>query len=301
LTVEELLSLEMPPVCDLPAAVWVDGQHPISGPDGSAGIFGPHLDEAPAAFAGDLDGDGRDEGVVTTYCSFGGNSFNTDTFLFRADGSLFGRIPIEDHGPNVAYAVAQRIVDGRIDMRTSGYSPDDPRCCPTIIGGLGITWDGGSFGAVPPESLDGPITPSSVGPIEIGIPLEDLAMRLRRPVTIFGLDVAAQVQDPCIDVDIDGFEGGGLAGDGVLRTVMLYESDRRTDRGIAAGATRAEVAAAYPEAVPFDNIYQDEDDLYLEVDTAAGPRALRFIFGGDVLRSISAGEPGWVQLPEGCL
>ena len=153
MTVETLLNLRIPvSVCDVPAARWVDGRHPQSGTPVPGG-FGELLievagvDKTVSALAqtdqlqaavGDLNGDGANEGVVTTVedCGSANGNFWESTYVFDSDGNVIGKLPNAANEPGASFPETHtdlQIVDGGIELTANGYTATgDHATGPTI-------------------------------------------------------------------------------------------------------------------------------------------------------------------------
>ncbi len=153
MTVERLMSLKVPRVCDFRGAVYVDGVHPDSpGPWGSfAEIVGPGNSAGRfplQAHVGDLTGNGVADGLMVTVCSYGTNSAFFNAFVYRSDGHRIGRIPVERFVPSVNYPPAYPVAsirNGTIRMTVTSYGPNDAHCCPSITTHLRLRWNGLRF------------------------------------------------------------------------------------------------------------------------------------------------------------
>ena len=153
LTVDQLINLKIPvTVCDVPAARWVDGRHPQSGTPVPGG-FGELLievagvDKSVSALAqtdqlqaavGDLNGDGANEGVVTTVedCGSANGNFWESTYVFDSDGNVIGKLPDAANEPGASFPETHtdlQIVDGGIELTANGYTATgDHATGPTI-------------------------------------------------------------------------------------------------------------------------------------------------------------------------
>lgn len=84
---------------------------------------------------GDLDGDGRDEAIVTTACNTGGSGVFSEGFLF---GLVNGRVrqltnvPGGDRAWNSIHAIT--VTDGVLSVvRLAPDGPNGPACCPKFL------------------------------------------------------------------------------------------------------------------------------------------------------------------------
>lgn len=93
----------------------------------------------PDVVYGDLDGDGADEAVVRTSCTFGANGVDETVLVWSLDER--GRpVPVAEVGepdPSVTGELPGRVVDvavdrGALDVTWTRYADDDPNCCPSL-------------------------------------------------------------------------------------------------------------------------------------------------------------------------
>ena len=153
MTVERLMSLKVPRVCDFRGAVYVDGVHPDSpGPWGSfAEVVGAGNSAGRfplQAHVGDLTGNGVADGLMVTMCTYGTNNVFFNAFVYRSDGHRIGRIPVEQFVPSVGYPPLYpqaRIRNGTIRMTVATFGPNDAHCCPSITTNLRLRWNGLRF------------------------------------------------------------------------------------------------------------------------------------------------------------
>lgn len=153
MTVERLMALKVPRVCDFRGAVYVDGVHPDSpgpwgnlaqvvGAGGSAGRF------PLQAHVGDLTGNGVADGLMVIECTMGASGYVNSAFVYRSDGHRIGRIPVERFVPSFGYAPIYpeaTIRNGTIRMTVASFGPDDAHCCPSITTHLRLRWNGLRF------------------------------------------------------------------------------------------------------------------------------------------------------------
>ncbi len=153
MTVERLMSLKVPRVCDFRGAVYVDGVHPESprplgtfaevvGAGDSAGRY------PLQAHVGDLTGNGVADGLMVIECGFGVSGYLNRVFVYRSDGHRIGRIPVEQFVPSVEFPALYReanIRNGTIEITVESYRPFDAHCCPSITTNLRLRWNGLRF------------------------------------------------------------------------------------------------------------------------------------------------------------
>ncbi len=153
MTVDRLLTLRVPGVCDFRAAHYVDGVHPDSpGPyDSFAEVVGAG-DSAGflplQAKVGDVTGDGVDDGLMDVLCTYGGNNVFFNIFVYRSDRRLLGRIPVERYVHTDIWAISYpkaKISDGTIRTTVYSWDADDAHCCPSIVTRLRFRWNGSRF------------------------------------------------------------------------------------------------------------------------------------------------------------
>ena len=153
MTVDRLLTLRVPAVCDFRAAHYVNGVHPDSpGPyDSFAEVVGAgySADYFPIqAHVGDLTGDGVSDGLMVVECTYGGNGVVFNIFVYRSDRRLLGRIPVERYVHTDSYAPQYpkaKIINGTIRTTVHSWDADDAHCCPSIVTRLRFRWNGSRF------------------------------------------------------------------------------------------------------------------------------------------------------------
>jgi hypothetical protein len=89
---------------------------------------------------GDVDGDGQDEAVVHTVCTYGANGVQDTIQVWDLDGgsaevkAKIGEPPESVSGPLPSKAKKIAIdPDGTIAVTWTHYGPDDPECCPSTL------------------------------------------------------------------------------------------------------------------------------------------------------------------------
>lgn len=153
MTVERLMSLRVPRVCDFRGAVYVDGVHPDSpGPWGNlAEVVGARSSAGGfplQAHVGDLTGNGVADGLMVIECTMGASGYVNNAFVYRSDGHRIGRIPVERFVPSAGYPPLYpeaSIRNGKIRMTVDSYAPGDAHCCPSITTNLRLRWNGLRF------------------------------------------------------------------------------------------------------------------------------------------------------------
>ena len=153
MTVDRLLTLRVPAVCDFRAAHYVDGVHPDSpGPYFSIAEVVGAGDSAGflplQAKVGDVTGDGVDDGLMVVECTYGGNNVFFKLFVYRSDRRLLGRIPVERYVHSDIWAISYpkaKISDGTIRTTVHSWDADDAHCCPSIVTRLRFRWNGSRF------------------------------------------------------------------------------------------------------------------------------------------------------------
>ena len=153
MTVDRLLTLRVPAVCDFRAAHYVNGVHPdspgpyesiaeIVGAGGTAGLL------PIQAKVGDVTGDGVDDGLMDVLCTPGGNNVHFNVFVYRSDRRLLGRLPVERYVHTDSWAISYpraNISNGTIKTTVRTWRPSDSHCCPSIVTRLRFRWNGSRF------------------------------------------------------------------------------------------------------------------------------------------------------------
>ncbi len=153
MTVSRLVNRPIPPVCDFPAARYIDGVHPASpGPfDAFAEIVGAGWSAGQfplQAKVGDFTGNGVADGVMVVECTHGGNTVFFNAFAYRSDGTRLGRLPVERFSPPSAWPAAYPTVsisNGKIHLTVRTWRPADAHCCPSRTTTLHLRWTGLKF------------------------------------------------------------------------------------------------------------------------------------------------------------
>lgn len=138
----------MPKVCDMPAATWVDGAHPDNDRNVGLGVV-------ETAATGDLNGDGAPDTVIRTSCTYGGNGSETGLYAFDSTGEYLGQVPWYESVPADEFpgGVTLEGVDesGKILASISWFADGDPGCCPSNSDQVAFTWNGTGFDAGDPS------------------------------------------------------------------------------------------------------------------------------------------------------
>ncbi|MDQ2648309.1 MAG: hypothetical protein M3Z03_02000 [Actinomycetota bacterium] len=160
------------------------------------------------------------------------------------------------------------------------------------------------------ESLGDPLDGAEIGlgtygPLDGGMSYEEASAVANRPIILSPYaEEDDPLQLPCVAFSLGDGEDriGGVGGSGDIRTLYVNEPGAVTSEGVGVGATRAEIQAAYPGAREVDNIYVEEQDLYVDGTLPDGePATLRFVFDeSDEVNLIITGAASHAGLPEGC-
>ena len=132
-----------------------------------------------------------------------------------------------------------------------------------------------------------PTPPAEASPAANVLTLEGLGMlKIGQPVPAGSgwAERGAQISDECRTVSSPDFPGvyAIVEGGKVRRVTVGERSDVKLVEGIGAGATEAEVRAAFPGFRETAHKYQDAPAKYLTAPNAGGgDPALRFEIGGD--------------------
>lgn len=300
-TVADLRNAPVPSLCEHPAGRLVDGSLPGL-PPGSGEVT------LVDTLLGDLDGDGRNEGVATMQCTYGGNANYLGVWVYGRGPTLLGRADIEGSRPiqrSRGVSLGEvRIVDGQLEVNGLDGDEDDSTAGPSVYLSRRFTVSGGRVTAVPvtaPRAAE-PLTGDGWGSWRVGDSY-GVAARL----TGWSMDVDdINGDDPggseCTYVHADGAPDEVFAqgGSGTIRSVVTHAPGLKTAKGVGVGSSEADVLTAYGSAVRrTDNEYVEIDDVVVE----AGPdRVLRFQFDDEDRRVIAlhGGEVSWAMLIEGC-
>jgi hypothetical protein len=149
ITEEQLLNATIPGPPDFGSGepvTLVDGVGPPNS-SGSAPTIAGVQEGSPELGIGDVTGDGRDDGVITVFETFGASTLVSTTYLFDASGELLGIVPVGDHipaGASFPPGVSSQVVDGEIVLDVAAYAPDECHACgPSIQLTLRFVWDDG--------------------------------------------------------------------------------------------------------------------------------------------------------------
>lgn len=141
----------VPGICDFPAGLWTDEQHPDSGYDNAGALAEMPIPPLEV----DLGSDGETEFVTWTKCGYpGGNRTENQVFIFGSDGILLERIPMTyDLAADwkglyaITHAVPNdiQIEEDTFIIQVRVHIDGDPSCCPSLNGSLTYSLDSGAF------------------------------------------------------------------------------------------------------------------------------------------------------------
>lgn len=159
--------------------------------------------------------------------------------------------------------------------------------------------------SAPPAATPTPgpvnLTPKGLGPILIG--MTDAEVRAAAGAANIAPSAGADASEGCSQMRLQGAYPGVILmlEEGKLTRIDLDDqSTFKTDKGIAVGATPAEVMAAYPDAQASPHKYSDAPAQYLTVWTVPDKEGTVFEVGNEGKVSIiHAGGPS-IQYVEGC-
>lgn len=302
-TVEQLRNATVPAMCDLPAGRLKNGTLPVADPSrGEASLVDTVI--------GDLTGDGIDEGLAITACTYGGTATYTGIYAYTSGPKLLGRVDVEgkrtierDWGLSLSDV---RITDGRIEVDALDGDEDDPICCPSVYLGKAFDINDGQLKQVPAAApgRGDRVTVQGWGSARVGMTYAELAAATGLPIQVSDYEDSGNLAEAgCTYVSPTTEHLGFMAmgGDGEVGALVFSEPGVLSRSGVGVGSTEAQVLAAYGTAVTReDNEYVETDDIVIAPDN--GSRILRFEFDDDkrTVTRMHAGERGWAMLIEGC-
>jgi hypothetical protein len=146
-----------------------------------------------------------------------------------------------------------------------------------------------------------PLTRQGVGPIVAGMTVAEAEAESGNTITI---DEPLDASGSCRTGSIDGTEmwllmsGPGTAADGEV-VIQAVVDGTSTAEGVALGATRAELQAAYGEPTEERDYMYDEATSVLVYEQGGFAYSAR-VDGAGVIQQLQSGLPEWVGNQEGC-
>lgn len=196
---------QLPAVCDLPPARWLNGRHPDGTPNTTGGRGDAWIDQRENV---DVTGDGRKDWVIRTACDFGGNHVVYEIHAMGHAGEYLERLNVEEFVPSnrdVSAGIGSVEPDGTIVVPALGFTTTDADCCPSIKTEVRFKWDGARFvgesdfvGDVEVEEGDQPPLPALDADFNTGLRIAGL-------LRAAGVDVyPSQVRLECSIIQVLG-------------------------------------------------------------------------------------------------
>jgi hypothetical protein len=265
-------------------------------PPGEAGV------ELHDTAFGDLNGDGKVEGVAVISCSENNLVVRT-VHVYRSPLAYLARV---DAGATLGKPIAitdVRVTGGVVEVSARYPDKDDPRCCPTGYVVQRFRLVGAAMKLLPPTggSRTARLTGDGWSTIRTGATYAELARATGLPVTIVSLDNPDVEAAPCTYVELGGdFPGFSIVGGtGRVRAVVFSKPGVVSRSGMGVGSTEQQVLTAYgARAQRVKNEYSDIQDVVVQ----AGPnRVVRFEFDEQhKVKDMHGGETDYAMLVEGC-
>jgi hypothetical protein len=285
----------VPSLCGHPAGALVDGHLPGT-PPGEAGV------ELRETAFGDLNGDGRAEGVAVLSCTQGTTVVRT-VHVYRNPLAYLARV---DAGATLGRPIAitdVRVASGLVEVSARYPDKDDPRCCPTGYVVQRFRLQGSAMKLQPPigGSRTARLTGDGWSTIRAGATYAELARATGLPVTIVSLDDPKVDTAPCTYVELGGsFTGFSIVGGaGKVRAVVFSKPGVLSKSGVGVGSTEQQVLTAYgSRAQRVSNEYTPIQDVVVQ---AGAGHVVRFEFDEQhVVKDMHGGETEFAMLAEGC-
>jgi hypothetical protein len=243
---------------------------------------------------GDVTGNGHDDAVIAVNCAAqGGNTVTSSIVLVVSEpGGLRQMGPaIDGYEPVIA--------GSRVGVARAVYAPADPRCCPSSVRYMPLTFGSGRLTDSPATrapSLGTAATTTGIGALQVGRRYVALAAGTGRSILVSGAPAAS---NGCASVTVEGGPSAitGLGDLDRLRTITITDPAVRFRPGVGVGATEAQVERAFPGQVqpnPAQYVAGGGSSVY--APTAAPGHVAVFDTEGDKIARYRVGDANWAPV-----